>query len=302
MSHIYEALRRASESPVADVREPARAQTPASALEHYSGEGRQSSDRSDGTRVPRPDPPEIAVPETARRHRLGRAGAGYEDKLVAGRGSASVSAEHYRSLAATLHEAQGDRGLKTVVVTSTVRREGKTLTVVNLALTLSESYARRVLVIDADLRGPSVHHVLGVPNETGLSEALVRPRGPLPLIDVSSLLSVLPAGHPEPNPLARLSSGRMQALLDECASRFDWVLVDTPPVGVMADAQLLARQVQAVVFVIGAGAAPFSLVEKAIAELGRECIIGTVLNGVDESRLPATSAYGQYPLAADPAR
>jgi capsular exopolysaccharide synthesis family protein len=159
-----------------------------------------------------------------------------------------------------------------------------------------------VLLIDADLRGPSVDRVLGVPNETGLSEALARTRGPLPLVEVSPLLSVLPAGHPEPNPLARLSSDRMQALLDECASRFDWVLVDTPPVGVMADAQLLARQVQGVVFVIGAGATPLSVVEKAIAELGRECIIGTVLNGVEKRTLPAERSYGQRRRAAETAR
>ena len=302
MSHIYEALRRASESPVADGQGAAWAHNPTSALEHYSGEGRPSSDRADGARRLRPDPPEIAESDTAGRRPPGRASAEYEGKLVAGRGRTSVSAEHYRGLAATLHEAQLDRGLKTVAVASAARHEGKTLTVVNLALTLSESYARRVLVIDADLRCPSVHRVLGIPNEAGLSEALVRARSPLPLIDVSPLLYVLPAGHPEPNPLARLSSGRMQALLDECAARFDWVLLDTPPVGVMADAQLLARQVQGVVFVIGAGATPFSAVERAVLELGRECIIGTVLNGVDERSLPPTPSYGHHPRSADPAR
>jgi capsular exopolysaccharide synthesis family protein len=187
-----------------------------------------------------------------------------------------------------------DRGLKTVVVTSAAPREGKTLTVVNLALTLSESYARRVLVIDADLRWPSVHRVLGITAETGLSEALGRLSSQLPLVEVSPLLSVLPAGHPKPNPLACLSSDRMQAVVNECASRFDWVLVDTPPVGVLADAQLLARRVQGVVFVIRAGATPFSVVERAIAELGRESVIGTVLNGVEARNIPAASLYGHH--------
>ena len=302
MSHIYEALRRASEGPLADGRGAAPAQHPASALEHYAGESGQFFDRAQEPRRSRPGPLAPAAPQTAARHPLGRAGAGYEGKLVAGGGNASVSAELYRSLAATLHEAQVDRGLKTMVVTSAMRGEGKTLTAVNLALTLSESFARRVLLIDADLRGPSIHQVLGVPNETGLSEALARAGIPLPLVEVSSLLHVLPGGHPEPNPLARLSSDRMQAVLDECASRFDWVLVDTPPVGVMADAQLLARQVQGVIFVIRAGATPFSVVQKAIAELGRECIIGTVLNGVEQGSLPGAPAYGGYRQAALPSQ
>src|SRR6266542_4256313 len=84
----------------------------------------------------------------------------------------TVSLEQYRRLAASLHEEQVQSQLKTVMITSSLPREGKTLTLVNLALTLSESYARRVLVIDADLRWPGVHTVLDIPNDCGLSEAL----------------------------------------------------------------------------------------------------------------------------------
>jgi len=72
---------------------------------------------------------------------------------------------------------------------------------------------------------------------------------------------------------------------------FDWVLLDTPPVGLLPDAQLLARLTQAVVFVIGAGSTPFPVVEKAIAELGRECIIGTVLTGLEERSIPANAYH-----------
>jgi succinoglycan biosynthesis transport protein ExoP len=69
-------------------------------------------------------------------------------------------------------------------------------------------------------------------------------------------------------------------LLEECARRFDWVLLDTPPVGVLPDAQLLARLAGAVILVIGANSTPAALIERAVAELGPECIIGTVLNRV----------------------
>jgi capsular exopolysaccharide synthesis family protein len=215
-------------------------------------------------------------------------------KLVIGALRNVVSTEQYRRLAAALHDSQVEKGLKTVMITSAVPREGKTLTVVNLGLTLSESYGRRVLLIDADLRRPSIHEVLKVPNERGLSDVLGSSRGELPLIQMSQRLWVLPAGRAEHSPLAGLSSGRMHTILEEVSSRFDWVLIDTPPVGLLSDAQVLGRLVRAAVFVIRAGVTPFAAVEKAMADLGRDCIIGTVLNDVDPSALPTTTYYGHY--------
>ena len=215
-------------------------------------------------------------------------------RLVTG-GSGAVSLEQYRRLAATLHDVQLQQGLKTLMLTSALPHEGKTLTIVNLALTLSESYARRVLIIDADLRWPSVHTVLGVSNATGLSEALLsQGRDDLPIHYVSPRLAVLPAGRPGPTPLAALTSSRMSALIEECATRFDWVLLDTPPIGLMPDAQLLARLTRAVVLVIAAGVTPAAAVERAVQEMGSDCIIGTVLNRVEERRIPEVGYYARY--------
>ena len=214
-------------------------------------------------------------------------------RLVTGT-SSNVSIEQYRKLAAVLHEEQVRSQLKTVIVTSALPGEGKTLTVVNLALTLSESYAKRVLVVDADLRGPSSHSALDIPNERGLSDALNNDQ-PLPFVSVSNGLTVLPAGAPGPTPLAGLTSERMAQILEDCASRFDWVLIDTPPVGVLPDAQVLARFAGAVLFVVGAGVTPAATVERAIAELGGpDAIFGVVLNRVEERRIPSASYYGHY--------
>ena len=98
-------------------------------------------------------------------------------------------------LAATLHGLQDERGLKTLMVSSTVPREGKTLTVTNLALTFSESYDRRVLVIDADLRRPSIHEAFGIPNSPGLADVIRDGTGNVPLIEVAPKLAVLTAGR-----------------------------------------------------------------------------------------------------------
>jgi len=199
-----------------------------------------------------------------------------------------------------LHEDQVQRQLKTVMITSALPQEGKTLTLVNLALTLSESYARRVLVIDADLRWPGVHTVLDIPNDRGLSEALRDGQHELPFVEVSSHLSALTAGKPGPSPLAGLTSNRMGEVIEACAARFDWVLIDTSPVGVLPDAQVLARLVGAVILVIGAGSTPAAAVERAVAELGGpDSIIGTVLNRVEERRIPEANYYGQYGTSHD---
>jgi capsular exopolysaccharide synthesis family protein len=208
--------------------------------------------------------------------------------------SNTVSLEQYRRLAAVLHDVQVEKHLKTVMITSAVPQEGKTLTLMNLALTLSESYARRVLMIDADLRCPSLHAILGIPNGRGLSEALRESRHELPIIEVSERLSILTAGHTGPTPLAGLSSTRMGEVIEECAARFDWVLIDTSPVGVLPDASIFGRLVGGVIFVIRAGSTPARVVERAIAEIGSDAIIGTVLNQVEDRRIPAAGYYSQY--------
>jgi protein-tyrosine kinase len=206
----------------------------------------------------------------------------------------SVSLEQYRRLAAVLHEAQVHANLKTVMVTSALPNEGKSLTVANLAHTLSGSYGRRVLVIDADLRAPNVHRIFGIRNSGGLGETLRNGRGELPYVDITEGLSVLTAGRPGPAPLADLISDRMGDVIREAASSFDWVLLDTPPVGLLPDAQVLARLAGAVVFVIAAGSTPRTAVERAISELGPDSIIGTVLNRVEDRRIPEANYYDAY--------
>jgi capsular exopolysaccharide synthesis family protein len=215
-------------------------------------------------------------------------------KLVTGAGADPICVEQYRRLAGVLHELQLDKGLKSLLVTSAVPGEGKTFTVSNLALTLSESFKRRVLLIDADLRRPSVHEVFRLPNKAGLSDMLRSEASGLPMLQLSKNLSVLPAGSLDRNPMAALTSARMRRLLEDAAASWDWVLLDAAPVGLMPDARLLAGLTRAVLFVIAAGSTPYPLIARALADLGPECIVGTVLNRIEAQRIPATSYYQQY--------
>ena len=225
-----------------------------------------------------------------------------DEKLVSAPAANPLSVEQYRRLASVLHDAQTSRGLKSIIVTSAVPTEGKTLTAANLALTLSESYKRRVLLIDADLRRPSVHTLFRIANNRGLSEVLRGDRIDSAEVRLTPHLSILPSGHTDQNPTAALSSDRMRQLVEDCKQKFDWVVLDTPPIGLLSDAQLLVRLAQSALFVIRAGVTPFAVVDRAIAELGRDYVIGTVLNGVELEALPARGYYDGYYTADESGR
>jgi capsular exopolysaccharide synthesis family protein len=192
------------------------------------------------------------------------------------------------------HEMQQSNGLKVVMVSSAVPREGKTLTVANLALTLSESYHRRVLAIDADLRRPRLHELFGMSKAPGLADVLASPSFQFPLVQASAYLSVLTAGQPSTSPLAQLASDRLRTSIDEVAAHFDWVLIDTPPISLMPDAQHVASVSQGVLLVIAAGATPYPLVQRAVASIGAERIVGTMLNHADPALVAGDRDYGRY--------
>jgi capsular exopolysaccharide synthesis family protein len=181
------------------------------------------------------------------------------------------------------------------MVASAQTAEGKTLTAVNLALTLSESYKRRVLLIDADLRRPTVGKVFNVPAATGLSECLKSPElQALRITNVTDSLGLLLAGAPDQDPMSGLTSGRMQEIIEQAAAGFDWVLIDTPPVGLLTDAHLLSAMVDAAILVIDAGRTQHAVIQRAIENIGREKIVGVVLNRVEERALADASHYKYY--------
>lgn len=219
------------------------------------------------------------------------------EKLIVNGMLPSAAAEQYRRVAGLLHHLQQDRGIHVVMIASATPGEGKTLTAVNLALTFSESYRRRVLLIDADLRRPMLHTVLGVENSrSGLSSLL---RGPidyqLKTTHISDRLELAPSGAPDPDPMSGLTSERMRRVIADAGSRYDWVILDTPPVALLPDASLLAAMVDVAVLVVAAGRTPLTLVQKAVDTIGRDRITGVVLNRVTAENMPGEAyKYGYY--------
>lgn len=211
-----------------------------------------------------------------------------------------ASREQYRRLAAAFHQAQRSNGYKVAMIASAVAGEGKSLTAANLALTLSESYRRNVLLIDADLRRPSQHSIFQVSGAPGLSDGLISVEEPkLPLHRLSSRLTVLPAGRPTSDPIGAITSERMRRLVEEAREVFDWVIIDTPPVGLLTDASLLASMADGVVLVVKAESTPYDLVNRAVDALGRERMMGVVLNRAREQAHGSSYDYYKYYTPTD---
>ena len=206
-----------------------------------------------------------------------------------------ASREQYRRLAAALHQAQRSTAFRVVMVASAVAGEGKTLTAANLALTLSESYRRTVLLVDGDLRRPSLHTIFQVDGQPGLSDGLISDEEPkLPLHRLSPRLTILPAGQATSDPIGALTSDRMRRLIDEAREVFDWVIIDTPPVGLLTDAALLSSMADGVVLVVKAESTSYDMVNRAVELIGRDRVIGVVLNRAQEMPHQSTYDYSKY--------
>jgi capsular exopolysaccharide synthesis family protein len=236
---------------------------------------------------PSPEPTPRTPTDTAVR-RLRRFSGKWHEVLALPEGSPAM-VEQFRRLAAALHNAQASTGIKRLLVTSGATADGKTLTAVNLALVLSQSYRRRVLLVEGDLRRPSLSTYVDLADTQGLSEGLKNAQRQVTVVELAPTLTVLPAGQPDMDPIIGLSSPRLGTILKESSSQFDWVIVDAPPVGPVADASLLAEHVDGVLLVIRAGQTQHEAVQRAIEILGRERILGVVLNGLE--RMPGAYRY-----------
>jgi protein-tyrosine kinase len=307
MSRIDEARRRAENrasddtsalTPLAALPSEGAADAVALAQEGYPAESPEPrrTGRVVGSASSKPSYDTSAAPEVEPESTLfERIDSRLNEKVVIDQNMNSSSREQYRRLAAVLHDAQGTTGLQIIMVASAVAGEGKTLTAANLALTFSESYQKRVLLIDGDLRRPTLHSVFRLDTTSGLADGLNSSNDTKMLVrQVSSRLAVLPAGRPSSDPMAGLTSERMKRLLDEARQSFDWVILDTPPVMLLPDAHLMSSIVDGAVLVVRAGSTPHELVRRASDAIGRSRILGVVLNRAEPSSQGGHYQYYGY--------
>jgi capsular exopolysaccharide synthesis family protein len=204
----------------------------------------------------------------------------------------SFVAEQFRTLRARIDSVSTDPPIRTIVMTSAVAGEGKTVSAVNFALVNAMSVGRRVLLIDCDLRNPKVHTSLGLQPEAGLAEVLLdRANLADAVMKVEGVnLEVLPVRGQPANPSELLASPRMRALIEEVAESYDRVIIDTPPVLALPDAKSVSEYADAILLVVQAGSTASADVSAALEVLDRRRVLGVVLNGVED----ASDHYG-YP-------
>jgi protein-tyrosine kinase len=201
--------------------------------------------------------------------------------------------EEFRTLRSRLYHLREKMPLKKLLITSALPKEGKSFTSSNLAQVMVRQHGRRALLIDADLRAPRLHTMLGTTSDPGLSDYLlgktdefsIMQRGPL------ENLFFIPSGTGAADPAELVGNGRLKVLLQRVEALFDWIIIDSPPAIPVSDASVLAKACDGVLMVVRSNSTPFDLARKARQEFPDQALIGVVLNGTGEDALPYARHY-----------
>ena len=204
--------------------------------------------------------------------------------------------EEFRTLRSRLYQMREKMPLKKVLVSSSLPKEGKSFVAANLAQVMVKQHGRRVLLIDADLRGPKLHECLGAPNCPGLSDYLMGQADEFSVVQRGPMenLFFIPAGNTVSTPAELVANGRLKFLLARVETLFDWIIIDSPPAVPVSDASLLANFCDGVLLVVRSNVTPFDVARKARAEFRDKQLVGVVLNGIDEDASPYASYYYGY--------
>ncbi|HEY1901978.1 MAG TPA: CpsD/CapB family tyrosine-protein kinase [Terracidiphilus sp.] len=216
--------------------------------------------------------------------------------------------EQFRSLRSRIYQARYEAPLKTILISSGMPSEGKSFIVANLAMNLARNSVNPILLIDGDLRRPTLHTLLGAPNEPGLSEYLAgtaelkdilqRDRSPQTVEAANSgrvsNLTFIPAGKCGDNSAELVANHRIEELIATLSPHFDWILIDSPPVLAVTDAMELSRAADAVLLIARGARTPYDVAQRTQAAFTKSRILGFVLNDVKEVPGRQYSYYNYY--------
>jgi protein-tyrosine kinase len=211
--------------------------------------------------------------------------------------------EQFRSLRSHIYQARYEAPLKTILIASGMPSEGKSFVAANLAMSLARNSIHNILLIDCDLRRPTLHTLLGAPNEVGLTDYL---EGNAELLDILQRdrdqsaatdgnlknvanLTFISSGKSTDHSTELVAGDRMKELIKTVAPCFDWVIIDGPPVLAVTDAVEISRNSDAVLLVARGGATPYEVAQRAQTAFGTARILGFVLNDVKDA--PKLGAY-----------
>ncbi|MDP2946698.1 MAG: CpsD/CapB family tyrosine-protein kinase [Nanoarchaeota archaeon] len=198
--------------------------------------------------------------------------------------------EAMKTLRTNLEYSSVSNRNRCIVITSAVPGEGKTNVTANLGVSLTQ-IGYKVLLIDCDLRAPSLHKFFRITHMTGVTSILVKKMNIQDVeVNVTSAnknLFLIPSGPVPPNPIEMLSSNEMKKIIEETKKNYDYILIDAPPVGIMSDAAVLAPNVDGVIIVIKYASTPVEIIQEAVKNLKSvgANIIGTVITQIETRKL-----------------
>lgn len=216
--------------------------------------------------------------------------------LIVKRDPKSPVSESYREIRTNIRFANVDSNIKKILVTSSVAGEGKSTTISNLACTLADE-GNRVLLLDCDLRKPTLHKKFSVRNHMGLMDVLIEKSDYKNYIQpIYDGLDLLTTGSIPSNPSEILGSNSMKQLVEEMSQEYDYVLIDTAPIVAVTDPLVIASYVDGIILVIRAESTPVDLVKSSVDKLEKvnAKIIGSILNGTETKKGYDYYSYKRY--------
>src|SRR5580692_3870852 len=212
-----------------------------------------------------------------------------ESKLVALAKEESLGAEKFRYLAVRLRQLRQTRAIKKILITSTIPQEGKSTVAANLACTLARRKQHKTLLLEGDLRRPTVAHKLGFGQVPGLCEWLRGETESMNVYRIETLgLWVLPAGNAPENPLELMQSGKLTPLMEQLTEWFDWIIIDSPPVLPLADTSIWARLSDGILLVTRNGTTERQHLQRGLESLEKSKLLGALVNN------SANAAHSDY--------
>ena len=215
-------------------------------------------------------------------------------KIISYTNPKSPIAEAYRSIRTNIEFSNIDKNIKIITITSAKPNEGKSTVISNLAAAFASLENKRVLIIDGDLRNPSVHKMFGVSNLNGITGILLGEKDVDKCLEKTKIkgLDILKVGKVPPNPSEMLQSNKMRNFIEVIKEYYDYVFIDAPPVGVVSDASIISQYSDGVILLVGSNETDIDAakVSKERLESVGANILGVVLNKFESEG----SAYGYY--------
>jgi len=202
-----------------------------------------------------------------------------DSHLVSVAEEGSLGAEKFRFLAVRLRQLRQNRPLKKILITSTIPQEGKSTVSANLACTLARRKNQKTLLLEGDLRRPTMANQFGVGTIPGLCEWLCGRTESINIYKLQSLgLWILPAGAAPQNPLELMQSGKLSLLMEQLESWFDWIVIDSPPVLPLADTSLWSRVADGVLLVTRRGTTEKQQLKRGLETIEKSKLLGALVN------------------------